>query len=222
MSEDKAKKTEEKSAGAAEKQKGGPLPPNILFLAIIGGIVLVNLLVVVILVSGMKPPKTDAATESVAADSSHAESSGEHGEAHGEEKVDAKADAHGEKASAHGGEAEEESEFPKKPIEAVVNVAGTDGERVLKIAVKPAFVVSGKKKGGEGGHGGGGGPLDPIEPKAKDLLIDIVSQMTLGELSEPDARDKIRKEFMTRLNAIIPSHMNIKIVNVYIDMFIIQ
>ena len=221
MSEDKAKKTEEKSAGAAEKPKGGPLPPNILFLAIIGGIVLVNLLVVVILVSGMKPPKADAATESVSADSSHAESSGEHGEAHGEEKKDAKADAHGEKAGA--GEAEPEAEFPKKPIEAVVNVAGTDGERVLKIALKPAFIELGKKKGGGGhGHGGGGGPLDAIEPKAKDLLIDIVSQMTLGELSEPDARDKIRKEFLTRLNAIIPSHMHIKIVNVYIDMFIIQ
>ncbi len=227
---DKAKKTDDKAPSGAAKANGGPLPPNILFLAIIGGIVVVNLLVVIIMAASMKPPK-QAPDQATTADSVKSEESGEGGkeiEQGGEEKASESAthdgaEKEGKKESEKKGSHESgEEEFPKKPIEAVCNIAGTNGDRVLKIAVKPAFKVSGKKSGGGGGHGGGGGPLDPLEPKAKDILIDVVSQMTLSELSEPDARDKIRKEFMHRLNSVVPKHMHLEITNVYIDMFIIQ
>lgn len=82
------------------------------------------------------------------------------------------------------------------PIEAIVNIAGTKGERFLKAEVifeydNKAFPNLGEE-------------LIRRTPKIKDLLINHLSRQTLDELTEPDAKDKIRKDLVRLINATVP------------------
>jgi flagellar basal body-associated protein FliL len=99
------------------------------------------------------------------------------------------------------------------PIEAVVNIAGTNGERFLKVVIRyeyddkkfPKMIEELKKRG----------------PKFKDLLIERISPMTLTELNEPETRAKLRQDILrVSNNSMRPEEGEFR--DVFIDQFIIQ
>jgi flagellar FliL protein len=98
------------------------------------------------------------------------------------------------------------------PIEAIVNIAGTDGERFLKVVV--VFEYSNK-------YAGLGEELVKRKPKLKNILIDILSKKTLVELNEPNAREMIRTEVLRAVNNSLPRNVG-QIRNVLLDQFLIQ
>jgi flagellar basal body-associated protein FliL len=61
--------------------------------------------------------------------------------------------------------------------------------------------------------------MKKISPRVKSLLIDILSEMTLAELIEPAAKDKILKNLLRKINATMPK---VEVVDVLLDQFIIQ
>jgi flagellar basal body-associated protein FliL len=113
----------------------------------------------------------------------------------------------------------------QSPIEAVVNIAGTDGERFLKTEVVLEYDERQAKKGGGGKEGKGPSPLaDAIAqriPKYKGYLIDQLSKMSLEEITAPEAKNQIRKNFMKMANESLPAQLG-DIRNVYFTEYIIQ
>lgn len=100
-----------------------------------------------------------------------------------------------------------------KPIEALVNIAGTDGERFLKVAV--AFEYDNVT------HPLLAEALEMRAPKIKDMMIDHLSKLTLVEVTEPEAKNKIRKDLLRLVNNSLPKEEG-NIRDVYIVNFIIQ
>jgi len=99
------------------------------------------------------------------------------------------------------------------PIVAIVNIMGTDGERFLKVAVVLEYDDKQYKEfGAEAAR---------RAPKLKNLLIELLSRMSLVELSEPNAKEMIRKEYMRIVNSTLPPEVG-QITNVLFDQFIIQ
>jgi flagellar basal body-associated protein FliL len=99
------------------------------------------------------------------------------------------------------------------PVDAVVNIAGTNGERFLKVVIRyeyddkkfPNMAEELKKRG----------------PKLKDLLIERISPMTLTELNEPETRAKLRQDILrVSNNSMRPEEGEFR--DVFIDQFIIQ
>ena len=99
------------------------------------------------------------------------------------------------------------------PIEVVVNIAGTDGMRFLKVIM--VFEYDDKK------YKNLGEEMMRRNAKFMDLLIEQLSAMTLEEINSADIRTQIRKEFMRTVNNTLPSKIG-QINNVYINEFIIQ
>ena len=99
------------------------------------------------------------------------------------------------------------------PVEAIVNIAGTDGERFLKAAV--IFEYDDVK------YPELGAELLRRAPKFKNVLINQLSRLTLVELTEPDAKVRISKEYMRLINSSLPSKMG-EIREVMFTSFIIQ
>jgi flagellar basal body-associated protein FliL len=83
------------------------------------------------------------------------------------------------------------------PIEAIVNIAGTDGERFLKAAIIFEYDDAAYPELGQ--------ELIKRAPKFKNLLIDNLSKMTLMDLTEPDAKERIRKNLLKHINNTIPA-----------------
>jgi flagellar basal body-associated protein FliL len=99
------------------------------------------------------------------------------------------------------------------PIEAVVNIAGTDGERFLKISV--VFEYDNVKY-----------PLLAEEltrraPRLKSMLIEHLSKIPLMQLNEPSAQDDIRGQLLRTINASMPVESG-QILSVLFDSFLIQ
>lgn len=111
------------------------------------------------------------------------------------EKAAAKAEAdslaHAVETSTHMGATTAEA-----PLDVVVNIAGTNNERFIKAVVIFEFDDLAHPKLLE--------ELERRTPKFKDIFIDLLSRMTLAELSEPDAKEKIRKDLLRRFNATLP------------------
>jgi flagellar FliL protein len=82
------------------------------------------------------------------------------------------------------------------PIDVVVNIAGTNNERYIKAVIIFEFDDKAHPKMLE--------ELEKRTPKFKDIFIDLLSRMTLAELSEPEAKEKIRKDLLRRFNATLP------------------
>lgn len=99
------------------------------------------------------------------------------------------------------------------PIEAIVNIAGTDGERLLKAEV--IFEYDDKAFPDLGAE------LIRRTPKFKDLLINHLSRQTLADLVAPDAKDKIRKDLVRLINATIPPKVG-EVRDVLFTTYIIQ
>jgi flagellar basal body-associated protein FliL len=100
------------------------------------------------------------------------------------------------------------------PIEAIVNVAGTDGMRFLKVQV--VFEYDEKK------YKNLGAELARRAPQLKDLLIGHLSKLSLNQLKRPDAKEEIRKEVKRLVNNTLPEDDVGKVRDVYFNDFIIQ
>jgi flagellar basal body-associated protein FliL len=164
---------------------------KIIFYAIIAGALVLNTIIAFVLFSVTRPK--DVA----------------------EKEAQARADS----LKTHVEGATREGEPITDPVEAVVNIAGTSGERFLKVSLLLCYDPVKYPKMVEGGEGKSG--LGAKKPLLKDILIEIVSQMTLVELGEPESRTRIRDEFLRKANALLPSGTG-EYSNVLIDQMIIQ
>jgi flagellar basal body-associated protein FliL len=187
---DEKEKKPERGASAAEGAPEAPKPAKkldtgrILFYAVIAGAVVFNIIIATVLVNVTRPK--DVA----------------------EKEAEAKNDslkATQERSTEIGGVSD--------PVEAVVNIAGTNGERFLKVVIRyeyddrkfPKMAEELKKRG----------------PKLKDLLIERISPMTLTELNEPETRAKLRQDILrVSNNSMRPEEGEFR--DAFIDQFIIQ
>lgn len=176
-------KEEKKEAGKSGEQK--PESNKAIMMGIIAGVIVINAIVAFVFIQLLKPPNP--------------------------EEVDAKMKADSLKQSVT--EQTSIGAISDPPLEAIVNIAGTDGMRFLKVVTVFEYDDKQYKKMGE--------ELIRRDAKLKDLLIEQLSAMTLEELNEPDVRTQIRKEFMRTVNNTFPTKIG-RISNVYIHEFIIQ
>lgn len=183
MADEKQKneETKEKKEQAEGSQKGS----KGLFIGILAGIIVVNVVLAFVLVKATMPKPKAAAPEAT---------------------VDTTSTSDAREKISLGTVTSEE------PIVAIVNIAGTDGERFLKIGVVLEFDPKNKDLVDH---------LELLRPKFKNVLIDQLSQMTLLELNEPNTKDKIRKEYLRRLNMMLPKDTG-QIKDVLLDEFIVQ
>jgi flagellar basal body-associated protein FliL len=180
---EKGKEKEKPQEAAGEKKPAAKnAKSSILFPAILAGAIVVNIIVAFMLIQ-MTKPKSPVEKES-----------------------ELKADSLHQKESKHG----EMGEIGD-PIDVIVNISGTDGERLLKIVVRLEF------PGGKGEEFVK--EMKKISPRIKGLLIDIVSEMTLTELNEPATKDKILKNLLRKIHNTMPK---VEVTDVLLDQFIIQ
>ena len=99
------------------------------------------------------------------------------------------------------------------PIEAIVNIAGTDNERYLKVTV--LFEYDNRA------HPRLGDELAIRGPRLKTILLEMLSKLTLMELNEPTSQERIRKEYLQLVNGVLPESAG-RVSNVLLDEFIIQ
>jgi flagellar basal body-associated protein FliL len=177
-------KGKEKSPETAQEKKPekSAQPSKILFPAILAGAVIFNIIFAVVLIQVTRPKSPV------------------------EKEAQAKADSLQLKESKSG----EMGEIGE-PIDVIVNVAGTNGERLLKVVVRLEF------PGGKGEEYLK--EMKKLSPRVKNLMIDIVSEMTLVELNEPNAKEKILKNLLHKINATMPK---VEVLDVLLDQFIIQ
>ena len=111
----------------------------------------------------------------------------------------------------------------ESPIEVLVNIAGTDGDRFLKAAV----VLEYDDRGAGGGEGKDKHASPFAEavmqrmPKYKNYLIDRLSQMSLAEINAADAKEKIRKDLLKMVRSTLPPKLG-EVRNIYFTQYIIQ
>jgi flagellar basal body-associated protein FliL len=188
--------------GESPKAAKKPFDPKILFMAILAGAVVCNVIISVVMINITKPKEEKAKT--VQADTLAQSEEG------------AKAGEHGA-AKSGGGEL---GEPIPDPVDAIVNIAGTNGDRFLKVSLLLCYDAKKYPKMLEGGGEGKAG-LGPKKAVMKDMLIELISPMTLNELAEPESREKIRKDFLKKANSTMESTVG-EFTNVLVDQFIIQ
>jgi len=98
------------------------------------------------------------------------------------------------------------SVFMLDPI--IVNIAGTNGTRYLKVTI--GLELSDPKVSDE---------IEKRNPQIVDVLIRVFSSRDIAEVSEPRGRDGIRREIITRLNDLLVSG---RLINIYFTEFVIQ
>lgn len=184
MAEEKENIQEErKDAPKPGEQKPGS--SRVILMGIIAGVIVINAIVAFVFIQLLKPPNTEEIEEKMKADSLR------------QTEV----------------EQTTVGTIVDPPIEAIVNIAGTDGMRFLKVVMVLEYDEGEHKKLGE--------ELVRREPKLRDLLIKQLSAMTLEELNDADAQIRIQKDFMRTVNKTLPPKIG-EISNVYIREFIIQ
>ena len=184
--DEKEKKPEAGGAEASEAPKPAKKlnTGKIIFYAVIAGAVIFNIIVATVLINVTRPK--DVAEKDAEAKNDSLRSTQE-------------------RSTEIGGVSD--------PVDAVVNIAGTNGERFLKVVIRyeyddkkfPKMADELKKRG----------------PKLKDLLIERLSPMTLTELNEPETRAKLRQDILrVSNNSMRPEEGEFR--DVFIDQFIIQ
>lgn len=166
--EEKKKENVEESASKSEKP--AEKGNRFVFIGILIGVVLLNAVVAFVLVKATSPESQQKKETRMHADSLKRAM---------------------EKATAMG------ATTADNPIEAVVNIAGTNGERFIKAAIIFEF--------DDVAYPALEQELIKRAPKFKNLLIDNLSKMTLMDLTEPDAKDRIRKNLLKLVNNTIPA-----------------
>ena len=97
-----------------------------------------------------------------------------------------------------------------KPLTFTVNIGGQTEPHYLKCAIQLEWEGE-EHEGGGGGEHGGAPPLDAtgkeIEkrmPKITDIIINILSSQSYGELLRPSGKQKMKEAIVTEINAILP------------------
>lgn len=167
MEEKKKESNEENSKDSVKKEPKGN---KFAFIGVLAGMVLLNAVIAFVLVKATSPESQEKKLARVQADSL-------------KKTI--------EVATSMGATTAE------SPIEAVVNIAGTDGERFLKAAIIFEYDdVAYPELAAE---------LEKRAPKFKNLLIDHLSKLTLMDVTEPDAKDRIRKNLLKLINSTLPA-----------------
>jgi flagellar basal body-associated protein FliL len=184
---DKEKDKGAQSAAGGEAKAAGS--NRTMFFGLIGGVIILNVIMAIVLINITRPKSPE-------------EKAGKHG-----------ADT-AKVAEKEGGAEGEFGAVTEKPLEVTLNIAGTDGQRYIKVAMAFAYpAANGKKFANE---------LEKqFYPAYKNILIDILSQMPLEELMKPDAKEKIRKEVLRRANDLMPKKFG-QLNEVFIVDFLIQ
>ena len=157
---------------------------KILLYALVAGAIVLNAVVAFVLIQATRPKDT--------------------AEKEAEAKVDSLKNNQGRSAEIGG---------VSGPIEAVVNIAGTNGDRFLKVVIKFEFDEKKYPKLAE--------EMKRFEPKLKDALIELISPLTLAELNEPETRVKLRQDMLRAANNALPAE-SCQMRDVFIDQFFIQ
>ncbi|MDR3012481.1 MAG: flagellar basal body-associated FliL family protein [Chitinispirillales bacterium] len=97
-------------------------------------------------------------------------------------------------------------------IEAVVNIAGTSGERFLKSGIVLEYDGRNRNLARE---------LERRTPGFRDEFIRYMTRLTFAEVTEHGAQDKIAKDLLRVLNATLPTDVG-EIMNVRFVSFVIQ
>ncbi|NLG18290.1 MAG: flagellar basal body-associated FliL family protein [Fibrobacter sp.] len=171
---------------APEKKAGEEKGNRILFFGILAGMIVLNIVIAFVIISVTRPKTPEEKIAIVQADSL--------------KKVVEQTTTMGATTA-------------DNPIEAIVNIAGTDGERFLKAAVifeydDKAFPTLSEE-------------LLRRTPRFKDLLIDHLSKLNLVEVTEPNAKEKIRKDLVRLVNKSLPPRIG-EVRDVLFTTFIIQ
>ena len=96
-----------------------------------------------------------------------------------------------------------------KPLTFTVNIGGQVESHYLKCAIQLEWEGE-EAEGGGGGHGGGAGldatglEIEKRMPKITDIIINILSSQSYGELLKPSGKQKIKEAIVTEINAIMP------------------
>ncbi|MBD3390413.1 MAG: hypothetical protein GF418_00220 [Chitinivibrionales bacterium] len=113
--------------------------------------------------------------------------------------------------------------FVDPPIEAIVNIKGTEGLRFLKAVIVLAY--DGKK------YKDLGALLAERHPEITNMVIERLSSRSLEDLQRPNAKEEIRAEIKRQVNKMLPKSKKSMmffskdighIADVYIKEFIIQ
>jgi flagellar basal body-associated protein FliL len=184
MADENEKKREE--SREPEKEKGGKARSNTPIIAgIIAGVIVIEAIMLFVFMRMTRPPSTEEVEEKMKEDSLKYTSTQQ-------TTVGA---------------------IMETPIEAVVNIAGTDGMRFLKVVLVLEYDDREYKRLGL--------ELERRQPKLKNLLIEQLSAMTLDEVNDPEAQTQIRKEYVRLVNSSLPEKIG-QISNVYLNEYIVQ
>lgn len=100
------------------------------------------------------------------------------------------------------------------PLETtVVNLAGTNAERYLKVTIELGYEVPDQTNNRLGDE------LAARRPELQNQLISILSTKELADVDNPEGREAIRREILNRINAMLVSG---RVLNVYYTEFVVQ
>lgn len=182
---------EKKPAEAAAPQpaKKGPVPPIVVKIAILAGLLVVTGVGVLLLVTEVIAPRLEgsvAQAEGVPAEHGEGDGDAQHESKGGEKEKKDKKDKKGD----HGG-AEEASAMVSLG-DLVVNPAGTGGRRYLKVQV--ALELSDPSESGA---------VEARAPQLRDRIIRELTARTLSELTDPVAKDEMKETIIDELNQVL-------------------
>ncbi|MGM0443810.1 MAG: flagellar basal body-associated FliL family protein [Fibrobacterota bacterium] len=110
---------------------------------------------------------------------------------------------------------EEEVILTEASFETVVNIAGTEGTRFLKVNLELAY-DAGKKKNKKLLE-----TAATMSSNFKSIAIDHLSSLTLKEVLDPNAQKNISSDLLIKFNNALPLQAG-EFSNVYITEFIVQ
>jgi len=191
---------EKKAAEAApEPAKKGPLPPIVVKIAILAGILVVVGVAAVFVVTEVVAPKLKAAGTAEVTEGGNAEAGGH----------EAKKEEGGKnEKGGHGGEGSEGVQGIVDLGDLVVNPAGTGGRRYLKVQVQVEL-----------GDPSASGLVESRTPKLRDRIIRELTSRTLAELTDPVAKDEMKETIIDEMNRILGSEV---IGDMYFTEYVIQ
>jgi flagellar basal body-associated protein FliL len=182
-----------KKTEKADKKPVGSGGGKMVFWGVLAGVIVINTIVAVLVVQLIMPrPEKPKAEAAGEADSTVAQ-----------------------------GEVLEEPAFSDPPIEAVVNIKGSDGMHFLKAVLIFSYDAKKFKELGQA--------LTDRTPEFKNIIVDRLSARSMEDLERPNAREEIRAELKRLINKQLilggggkSSKEPWRIADVYINEFIIQ
>ncbi|MGM0462293.1 MAG: flagellar basal body-associated FliL family protein [Fibrobacterota bacterium] len=185
---------EEKNTETEEVQEKSPGKKSnlLLLIGIIAGIILAQVLIGFVTIQFISPDKSS--------ENSPQEESGEDGDAQPEQAAES---------------VENEIILNDAAFETVVNIAGTDGNRFLKVRIILAYDEDDRENKDLISH------ALKRQSRFKSEAINYLSSLTLKEVLDSNAQENIRSDLLVRFNSILPREAG-EFSNVYITEFIVQ